>query len=261
MADTNLDAGKSFLTNVLAKLPEHLRAQAQAAFEAADASAALEEAGRGYKSLSETSRLADEAKATRERAEALYNQNRAWYEANSAEVQAAAALRAKVAALESGKPADGQPPLPDANAGPKYVRDEDFRATVAESVGLFAVTVPRLARRHEKLFGEELPIEELIAEAQKAGMTLERAYDLKFAAQLKTKADEAHAAEVARIKAEGVAEFRQAHPQMPYPSPRAQQGSPLDALPKGAPVEPGANLVSEAEALYNELVAKSEARV
>jgi acyl-CoA synthetase (AMP-forming)/AMP-acid ligase II len=145
--DTNLDAGKSFLTNVLAKLPEHLRAQAQAAFEAADASAALEEAGRGYKSLSETSRLADEAKATRERAEALYNQNRAWYEANSAEVQAAAALRAKVAALESGKPADGQPPLPDANAGPKYVRDEDFRATVAESVGLFAVTVPRLARR------------------------------------------------------------------------------------------------------------------
>jgi hypothetical protein len=256
---TPQEAGKAYLAEVIAKLPEHLRAQAQATFDDAAAAAALEAAGQGALRQEDYSRNMDAAKTEKQRAEQLYTQNKAWYEANNAEVQAAAALRAKVAALESGKPADGQPPLPD--AGPKYVRDEDFKATVAESVGLFAVTVPKLLRRHERTFGEDLPIEELISEAQKAGVTLERAYDLKYAAQLKTKADEAHAAEVARIKAEGVAEFRQAHPQMPYPSPRAQQGSPLDALPKGAPVEPGANLVSEAEALYNELVAKSEARV
>jgi hypothetical protein len=262
MALTNTDAGKAFLDQVVAKLPESLRAQAKAVFEAGEAQAALDEAGRGYRSLAETSRLADEAKAANDKAVALYNQNRSWYEANNAEVLAAAALRAKVAELEAGRPAggDGVPPAAPP-VGDDFVRAADFKATVADSVGLFAVTVPRLLRRHERTFGEDLPIEELIAEASKAGLTLERAYDLKYATQLKAKADEARAAEVARIKAEGVAEFRQANPSMPYPSPRAQAGSPLDSLSKGAPAEPNANLVNEAEAFYHELVAKSQVGV
>lgn len=262
---TNAEAGKSFVADVIGKLPAEQQAQARAIFEAAEAAAALEEAGRGYKSLSETSRLADEARAEKQRAQETYNQNKAWYDANATELQNAAAYRQRLAELEAAPkpPATPDPaapapaPKPPDPAAPKYVTADEQNRMAQEALGLFLIVGPRLIRRHEKLFGEELDTEPLIIEAQSKGLTLEQAYNAKYATQLKQKAEEAEAARVQKIKDEAVAEFRQKNPQMPYITPGSNAGSPLDGLKPGAPVDPGVNrnLVDEAVDEYNRLVA------
>src|SRR5678815_6121002 len=90
---TNAEVGKSFLAGVIAALPEGLRAQAQAAFDDAQAQAALDALGAGVKRQEDYSRGMDEARAEKQRALETYNQNKAWYDANATELQAAASYR------------------------------------------------------------------------------------------------------------------------------------------------------------------------
>lgn len=159
------DAGKAFLAGVLAKLPESLRASAQAAFEGADAEAALEVVGTGALAQPEISRRMDELKAKNDEAAAklteatqLYERNQTWYDANKAALAEYPALKAKVAKGggaddEDDLDAEGRrkTPPPDPRAVALEVLNEQGRDYVQVSAWLAGKAVEHMQRFSEPL--------------------------------------------------------------------------------------------------------------
>lgn len=158
------DAGKAFLAGVLAKLPEHLRAGAQAAFDAAEAEAALEVVGTGALAQPEISRRMDELKkqgddAAAKLAEAtqLYERNQTWYDANKAALEEYPTLKAKVAkgggADEDDLDEAGRKkvPPPDPRTVALEVLQEQGRDYVQVSAWLAGKAVEHMQRFNEPL--------------------------------------------------------------------------------------------------------------
>lgn len=261
-----LEAGTNFLNDVLSKLPEAQRAQAAAAFaDAAAAQAALTALGEGALRHADYSRQADAARAAEQRATELYNQNRAWFEQNQADLKTLPQLIEENTRLKAQTPGEprqtGDPAQPPTKGGPSdgYVKVEDLQGVIAESLGLHAV-VPTLLASHFQRFGEWLNRDQLVSlfqNAQQGHRTVEAQYALTFGERLAAKAAEEKAAEIARIKAEGVAEFRAANPNLPYPvRSTAQEVSPLDALKSNTPFNQAEATPEALAAAYNALVAQ-----
>lgn len=201
------------LAGVFGQLPEELRTQVTAALDAPEAAPVVAELTNGFKRQSDYSRAMDEARAERERAQALYESNQRWYEQNAA----------ALAAVRDGKPAPTVTPQSTA-APPQTFTREEVEAMVASKLDAFGadalgvVTATNdLAFRHYQEFGERLNMQELVVEAGKARLSLQQAYDQKYHDRYVEKAQKAAAAERAQLIAETEARVRAEAAASPYP--------------------------------------------
>lgn len=229
-----LEAGQAYLKQVLAKLPEGQRAQAEAIFNDAAAAAAITEVGAGVLRQEDYSRQTDVLRTEQQKAQELYNKNLQWYQQNEADLKSLPQLQQELAAARAGggKPAgDGNPPTPAPTDG--YVKLEELQGIVQESLGLHVV-IPTLIGQHFARFNEHLTedqVRQLVIDAQTHRRSVKDQYSLTFGEKIAAKEAEAKAAYEERLRQEGEQRFRAANPNLPYPvRSTGEIGSPLDQL-------------------------------
>lgn len=225
MAGTALDAGKTMLAGILAKLPESVRATVQQAFEAPEATDAVTALGDSMLARSDYSRQMD---ALHEQEEALktdYANLQAWYEANKATLAKAGELEAENAKLR------GAPPLPAKPADKPAFDAETLNKELGareRAAANYLNAVTKLTMDHFQKFNEVVNPNELMALAESKHISLFDAYDLKFGEKVKARAAEEEKARIDKIVEERLAEERRKSPTLPYPSRQAP--SVLDVL-------------------------------
>lgn len=251
------DSGKAFLAGVLAKLPAEQRAQAEALFNSADATGALEVIGTGTLGQSEINRQMDELRTQRESLTSLQDQNQTWFTENKAALEEYLQIKPEFDKLK-GNPT---PPLKSTAEGPTK---EEIAAAFESNNRAFAGALSLgmdLSSRHLHTFSEPLNMTELLGDP-KLGTVLDKntgrvyglqdAYDTKHGDRVRTKATEAEAARIKKLVDEGVAERLRATPQNhPFPL-RDATPSPLDAL-QATDRKPADYTVDSAIAEYDRL--------
>ena len=226
MAGTALDAGKTMLAGILAKLPESVRVAVQQAFEAPEATDAVTLLGDSTLARSDYSRQMD---ALHEQEEALktdYANLQAWYEANKTTLAKAGELEAEVTKLRGAPPAPKPPEKPVPAFDAETLNKELGARERAAANYLNAVT--KLAMDHFQKFNEVVDPNELMALAESKRVSLFDAYELKFGEKIKAKAAEEEKARIDKIVEDRLAEERRKSPTLPYPSRQAP--SVLDVL-------------------------------
>lgn len=253
-----LQVGQEFLAGVLEKLPEGIRAQAQAAFSAPEAQSAIEVIADGVLRQQDYSRRQDALSTQATQLNAWADQLDAWKTATEASLAArAASIGATAPAAGGGTPRTPTTPTPAAPA--TGLAADDVRQLVGEEFGRREVYIARfvsestkLATDHLRQFGEVLDVQALIGDPQIAELGLEGVYRKQHAekiqaaaAQRESKAREALKQE---LRAEVVREMG-AGATVPYP---VGDGSPLDALGQ-TPEQQKAYTVDAAVAYFNQL--------
>src|SRR5689334_16950445 len=106
------DAGKSFLAGVFAKLNAEQRAQAEAIFNSADATGALEVLGTGALAQPEINRQLDEIRAKGQQLDDLRQKNENWFAENEAALKEYLVIKPQYEELKSkgGGGGDNHPP-------------------------------------------------------------------------------------------------------------------------------------------------------
>ena len=232
-----VDAGKSFLSSVLAKLPEEMRGQAEKIFTAPEATDALTVLGTGALGQSEINRRLNELKeqeATLKEEQATltadYEKLNGWYATNKDRLAKVETLEQQIARLNGQPP----PPTPDKSVPdkPAGLSKEDFDAALAARdegyAGVLAFTTT-LGIKHLRDFNEVLDVADLIATARKGRKSLADAYQEKFGEKLKAKADAEEATRIDKLVADRLAEERKKQAEQPFPLRNAQP-SVLDVL-------------------------------
>lgn len=227
------DAGKSFLAGVFAKLTPEQRTQAEAIFNSADATPALEVLGTGALAQPEISRQLDTLRSQREELEARQTELTNWFTENEAALKEYVVIKPDYDKLKGTKPVADPPPATgftkEEIAAELERRDRSFAGALALSVNL--------AQRHLQAFNEVLDMNDLLADPKLGTVTdrnsgkvygLQDAYDTKHGERVRTKATEAETARIQKLVDAGVAERMRATPH-PFPL-RDSSPSPLDAL-------------------------------
>lgn len=228
-----LESGQAYLKQVLAKLPEAQRAQAEAIFNDAAAAAAVQEVGAGVLRNEDYGRQTDALKLDQQRAQELYDRNKQWYDQNEADLKSIPQLQTELAAARATTPAPkAGDPAPPANAS-GFVTQEAAQDIVRELLGM-TVVMPTLLAQHHAQFNEWLTREQaaaLVTDAQQYHRTVEAQYALTYGDRLAAKALEVKSAYEEKLRLEGEQRFRAANPNMPYPvRSTGEIGSPLDQL-------------------------------
>jgi hypothetical protein len=227
------EAGKSFLAGVLARLPEALRAQAEATFAAAEAESALEVLGTGALAQPEINRRFDEIKKKETELDAWHGQLTEWFEQKKTDLAELDALRAKPAPTPELRP-NGQP-TPNGHVDPsRFISREDFDKTLAaQERGALAFfdQLNQLSLRHFKDFGEVLNTTPLLTDRRLAQLGLEGIYQELHKEQLEARAKAAREAEVEKIRQEERTKLQAelAGQHHPYPV-RGNEPSTLDGI-------------------------------
>lgn len=250
MAPKPVDAGKSFLEQVLAKIPESDRPALTPHIQALIAAEpVLAEIGNGALRQDEFSRGMANVQAELTRLKGVEAQQTEWYNANKDALEKARQAPASGdPALEDDPARRTAAPVPGMTLADVTKLINEREAGVVPFVG----ATTRLAIRHLQTFGEVLDTEAVVREAASKGLTLEAAYETQFKDQLATKRKEAEDAAFDKRYRERQA-LEQKDARNRPPDAVGGVGSPLDVLdPKpgtgGATVD---ELVDE----YNRLIA------
>lgn len=231
-----LDSGKSFVEQVLAKLPENLRESAKAAFAAPEAAEALTLVGDGVLARGDYSKHMD---AMREQQATLtedYEKLTAWYEPRKAVLDKYPSLDAIESELTKAR-GTVDPPLRRTEEKPMpFASKEDFEKYLAERdqardqgyAGVLAYTTT-LTAKHLRDFNEVLDMGDLVQHATKNRKSLADAYQEKYGDKIKAKADAEEQARIDKLVAEKLAEARKQDAQHPFPLRNASP-SVLDVL-------------------------------
>ena len=244
---TALDAGKSMLSGILAKLPESVRASVQQAFEAPEAADALTTLGDSTLARSDYSRQMDDLRAKESTLQQDYENLQAWYETNKGTLARAGELEAEVQRLK-GSPA--APPLRSTPAGPDPASFEKELAARERQAALYLNAVSKLGLEHFQRFNEVLDPNELMTLAEQRKVSIFDAYQLKFGDKLQAKRTEEEQARINKIVEERLADERKKTEGQPFPL-RHQAPSVLDVLDtKDGPAQ---HTVDTAVSLYEAL--------
>lgn len=226
------EAGKAFLAGVLAKLPEHLRAQAEAVWAVPEATDALNAMGEGALARSDYSRNMDELRTKRDELDAIHQEQLAWWERSRGTVEEYQRLKPELERLKSG-----------GNGGDKPVFDEESLARTLEqrdrSYAAAMALVQKISLQHFRDFQEVLDTDELINDPRlgqplkgQSGRSfgLQDAYLAKYGDRVSLRAKEAREAEINKLVQDRLAEELAKRPMsQPFPL-RSAEPSPLDAL-------------------------------
>lgn len=239
--------GTSFLTGVLAKLPEGQRAQVKAAFEAPEAKEAVVLLGDSVLARSDYSKRMDditkrdgELKAKLQETTDLYTRNDAWYKTNEAALKEAKALREENDRLKADGGGDddrNRPPVLDKKTIEQTI--DEMMSTREQGYVEVVSYMTDLSSSHQRLFGEPLNTRELLANPKLGKpilgqpgrvFSLQDAYQERFGEQIKTKQKEDHDKGIETEVQKRLQEERIKLHQQPYPL-RGQIGpSVLDVL-------------------------------
>lgn len=239
------DTGSAFLHEVLAKVPEDKRASVLDALSTSPE--ALELLGSGVLRQSDYSRQMDDLRTQKATVEDVQRAQAEWWK--TAEPIAQLGEAAAKAGWKPGTPLPGGTPPVDPPAD--MVRKADLDERERNFVRYNAFT-NKLAFTHLQRFNDPLDLEALIADATKANVTLDVAYQSKYGAKIAEQDAAKVTADIDRRVQEGVAAKLKeagagAHPSFPGKPPL---GSPLDALePVGAGPGDDALLAAYNEAL------------
>jgi hypothetical protein len=264
------ESGQSFLTGVLAKLPQEQRAQAEAIFNAAEAKDAVILLGDSTLARSDYSRSMDQLREKEQALTDYYTRLDGWYTENKAALDGA-----RAAGGGNGHRADPDP-TPDPGARPGAggmvsLTQDDVRRIAADAVNeagrdYIAVSafLATQGARHSHLFGEPLDMTELVANP-KLGKpvygqpgrvySLQDAYLERYGERIQKKQQEAEDKrindEVDKRLGEKLKQTSSGHP-----FPLRQESSPLDVLTTKE--GPAAHTLDSAVAEYERLVAAKQ---
>lgn len=241
-----VDAGREFLSSVLAKLPEEKRAQAEALF--ADAQDALVVMGTGALAQPEINRRLDdirtqEAKLKEEQAvlQSDWEKLNNWYTPRKPLLDKYGSLEQVEAAINAARGTSTDPNLSRVtNQEPNAVglTKEDLAKILEDRdrgyASVLAVTTT-MASKHFADFGEVLDVNDLINQADKNRQSLEQAYQVKFGERLKEKAQKVEAERIQKLVDERWAEEQKKRQDQPFPL-KGSNPSVLDVIEsKGDP--------------------------
>lgn len=220
------EAGKSFLEQVLAKVPEDKRAglQTSAAAILADETL-LTGIGEGVLLRSDYSREMN-------RLQDIETKQTEWWNANQAVLEKA--RKAGITPTSTEPALDPDDPSKKPVAG--VTLDDVNKLMDQREAGVvpFVGAVATLAIKHYQTFGEVLDTDAILRDATKRNIPLEAAYQTAHGERIKTKAAEAENARIDGIVATRLAEARRN--ERSRPPDTMSGGSPLDALdPVGKP--------------------------
>ena len=245
-----LETGKSFLSGVLAKLPEGLRNKSLTEILAAtEASDFLTTVGDSTLARSDYSRFMDELKAKEEAVLADHQKLTDWWNGHQDYDQ----IKAERDRLKAGgvTPPVDDPPTDDK----KFVDLETFNKVMQEtqqSAVAYMNTAVHLTTKHLHQFGEVIDPNDLVQLANQKRISIVDAYQQKYGERLTAAAAKAEEDRINKLVEDRVAEERRKHPEMPYPL-RNQSPSVLDSMtPDRNPAE---FTVDAAVAEYNRLQA------
>lgn len=244
-----LEAGRSMLDGILAKLPENLRAAASTAFLAPEAADALTELGARGLAQSEFSRVMDEL---REKETTLLNDHEKlsqWWNVNEGKVKQFDTVSAELAKLK-GTPttttvADPPPPSWGKDDIDKQLDERE------QAAARYLNAITQLSTSHLHQFGEVLNVDDLAAFSQKGRVNIFDGYKQKFAEKIAAKAKEADDARVNAIVEERFKERMRSAGDPRFPTRAGEEASVLDALTDSTRVEK--HTVDSAAALYDQL--------
>lgn len=217
MARDKRAAGKAFVDNLLAKVPEADRAAVAAALQRDDI---LDLAGDGALRHDEFSRLADNLRAREEIVQRTAEEQSSWYRDNQKLLEEAAALKR----AGGGRREPEEEPI----VTQPQLKKEDIVATVAPIIGQIEQDGVRLMGRlstigvrHLHEFGEVLDAEQLMESAAKNKRTVDEEYNASVAERRQTRSAEALAKQIAeaeeRGRKKGIEETIAAGGKQPYP--------------------------------------------
>lgn len=247
------DSGKAFIDSVLAKLPENLRAGAQAAFAAPEAAEALTVVGDGVLARSDYSKSMDDLKEKETQLASDYENLTKWYDTNKTALAKVTTLEAEIARLQ-GAP----PPTPEEKKEPSVggLTKEELNQILEDRdkgyAGVLALT-NSLTAKHLRDFNEVLDVTQLVDYATKNKVDLKTAYDTVHKERIEAKVKAEEEAKVNKLREEIRAEERKNLSQMPYP---VRNGAPsvLDIL-ENKQDSPANHTVDTAVAEYERLQA------
>lgn len=237
------DAGKAFLSSVLAKLPEEKRAQAEALFADAASEPALEVVGSGALGQAEISRRLTEIREKEETLTTDYERLNGWYQEKQALLDKYPSLGAVDAAIAAAKgtppPSDPNRPTPSPSPSAPFASKEDLDKYLAERDKQrdlsFAGAMSRaltIASRHQATFNEALDADALIAHAFQKGVSLDDAYKTLHGEKLDARAKALEDARINKLADERLAEkLKERGADQPFPLRNASP-SVLDVLNK-----------------------------
>ena len=249
MAPKPVDAGRSFLEQVLAKVPEADRpALTEHAQALLSAETVLAEFGNGVLRQDEFSRGMSNVQTELARLKTIEAQQKTWWDENQV------LLEKGRKALAGGDPAlEEDPPSRAPSAGLTLAEVTKLLNEREAGVVPFVGAISRLAIKHLQTFGDVLDTEALTRTATSQGLNLEQAYAVQFKDELAGKAKAASEADFDKKYQERRAvELRETRSRPP--DSVGGMGSPLDVLePK-----PGSGGVTVDELVdeYNALVAR-----
>lgn len=232
------DAGKSFLAGVYAKLTPEQRTQAEAIFNSADATLALEVLGTGALAQPEINRQLDDLRKKSETLDELREKNETWYAENKAALEEYVTIKPEYDTLKAKGGGGGGA----ADPPPAGLTKEEVAAALEQRDRAFAGAMSLgmdLSAKHLHMFNEPLNMTELLSDPN-LGKVLDRnsgrvyglqdAYNAKHGERVTTRQTEAETARIQKLVDEGVATKLRGMPQQhPFPL-RDSTPSPLDAL-------------------------------
>lgn len=226
---TAIDSGKSFLALVLAKLPESLRADAEKALTAPEATDALTLLGDGVLARSDYSKSMDAIRDKEVQIQTDYDKLNTWYADNQARLDGTTALEAEIARLKGEKPTVPDPTKPSVTTGLVRKDLDDILSERDQAFTRVLSLSTQLTTRHLRDFNEVLDMNELVDLANRHKYSLTDAYQAKFGEQLKAKADLAEKTRIDKLVEDRLADERKKHQDHPFPL-RNQSPSVLDIL-------------------------------
>ena len=237
------DTGKTFLSELLAYVPEEKRADVQAALETNEQ--ALEFAGAATLRQADYSRNLDANNAYKRTLDE-------WWEENKARL----AEYERLQAAGGGTPAPTPSPSPIQTPAPGLTKEAVEEMLVERERAAIAAIVHtnELASKHLKTFNETLDIQALMKDPEIGKIGLLGVYDKTYKPRYDALAKQADDARVNALVQEKLAEERKRFQSLPYPV-SGSEPSTLDALlhppdPAKSGAQAGVDLLNEAVAEY-----------
>lgn len=145
--------GSTFVTGVLAKLPEALRAQVKDVLDKPEAKDAVVLIGESVLARTDYSKRQDELAAQRAELTTKFNELNGWYDKNKAALQEYPTLKAEIDRLKKsgGGGGDDDPPLPKDPPDIRSVALDVVNEVAPEYIGV-AAWLHDKGREHERLF-------------------------------------------------------------------------------------------------------------
>lgn len=256
-----VDAGKTFMEAVFAKIPEAHRAAVVAAFTDPAAADALTVIGTGALAQSDINRQYDELAAQKTQVAEDFRRNSEWWETNKERLTELDALKRDPRLAASAKPPAADPNAPPPIDPAKFVSRDDFTKTMQQeqmAAANYLALQNVLTLQHFQNFNEILDTRELLVDKRLGTVVdgkvfgLVDAYQAKFSDRLTEREQKLEADRISKLVDAQVAERMKSMPNLPFPT-RNTGVSPLDAL-EATTEQKGEYTAAAAAEMYDRLV-------